>query len=581
MSKDIIITNGIVYDPLNGIDGEVKDICISDGKIVEKVGEKAKTIDVKGKTVLPGGVDMHSHIVGSKLNFGRAMCPEAHRIEPPVCRTSKTRSGVAGIMFSSYTLGYRYSQMGYTTVVEPALPPMKALGTWEELEDIPNLNTALLPMFGNNMVTYNYVKEGDLSGLAGFISWMLKSTGGWGVKVVNPGGTYAWAYGKNVREPDTEIPQWGITPRQVIRSLVQATESLGLPHVVHLHPNNLGRVGNIHTTIQELDAVKDIKGHKGRKQVVHLTHMSFETLDMVEEGKPEWKDVSSGGLAFAKYMNSNKHFTADLGQITFGPAMTMTGDGPFQFTLHQMTQTKWGNIPVDVELPGGAGIVPYNFEMKSPANSVQWTIPLEFALSVDDVWRVVLTTDHPNAGPFTKYPLVLSWLMSQKQREIWLDKVHKFARERSTLEGIEREWSMYEATISTRAAPAKILGIQARKGQLGIGADADVSVYDFDALKTDLTKSPEEIVRGFSESAYTILGGEVVAKKGKVQESTHGKVLTIAPMLSDDLQKRVELEVEDMITRWYTHSFRNYPAHQRYRQPLEDQIPLDSRSVSA
>lgn len=581
MSRDIIIKNGIVYDPINKIDGEVKDICLSDGKIVEKVGEKAKTIDAKGMTIFPGGVDMHSHIVGSKLNFGRAMCPEAHRLEPPVARTDKTRSGVAGIMFSSYTLGYRYSQMGYTTVVEPAVPPMKALGTWEELEDLPNLNSALLPMFGNNMITYNYVKEGDISGLAGFISWLLKSTGGWGVKVVNPGGTYAWAYGKNVREPDTEIPQWGITPRQVIRSLVQATEALGLPHVVHLHPNNLGRVGNIHTTIEELEAVKDIKGHNGRKRVVHLTHMSFETLDMVDDGKPEWKDVSSGGLEFAKYMNSNDHFTADLGQITFGPAMTMTGDGPFQFTLHQMTQTKWGNIPVDVELPGGAGIVPYNFEMKSPANSVQWTIPLEFALNVKDLWRVVLTTDHPNAGPFTKYPLVLSWLMSKKQRDIWLDKVHKYARERSTLEGIEREWTMYEAAICTRAAPSKILGIEHRKGHLGIGADADVTVYGFDPSKSDMAQNPDLIIKGFSESAYTILNGEVVAKKGKVLESTHGKVMTISPTLGDDLQKRVESEVEDMISRWYTHSFRNYPAHQRYRESLEDRIPLDSRSVPA
>ena len=28
------ITNGEVYDPLNGVDGRVQDICVSDGKIV-------------------------------------------------------------------------------------------------------------------------------------------------------------------------------------------------------------------------------------------------------------------------------------------------------------------------------------------------------------------------------------------------------------------------------------------------------------------------------------------------------------------------------------------------------------------
>ncbi|MHA1905330.1 MAG: formylmethanofuran dehydrogenase subunit A, partial [Candidatus Thorarchaeota archaeon] len=205
-------------------------------------------------------------------------------------------------MPSSYVIGYRYSAMGYTTVIEPALPALKGLGSWEELEDLPNLDSGLLPLFCNSMITFNYIKEKDLSGLAGYIAWILRKVGGLGVKVVNPGGTYAWAWGQNVRELDTEIPDWGITPREVQRGLCEATEALGLPHPMHLHPNNLGRIGNIETTIEQLDALKDIKGHNGRKQIVHLTHMSFESLDMVEEGKPEWKDVASGGLKLAEYM---------------------------------------------------------------------------------------------------------------------------------------------------------------------------------------------------------------------------------------------------------------------------------------
>jgi formylmethanofuran dehydrogenase subunit A len=32
-------------------------------------------IDLKGRVVMPGGVDLHSHILGSKLGYGRAMCP--------------------------------------------------------------------------------------------------------------------------------------------------------------------------------------------------------------------------------------------------------------------------------------------------------------------------------------------------------------------------------------------------------------------------------------------------------------------------------------------------------------------------
>ena len=41
------ITGGRVYDPANGIDGVVKDICIADGKIVADVQE-GRTIGAAG-----------------------------------------------------------------------------------------------------------------------------------------------------------------------------------------------------------------------------------------------------------------------------------------------------------------------------------------------------------------------------------------------------------------------------------------------------------------------------------------------------------------------------------------------------
>jgi len=580
MSKQTILTNGRVYDPMNGIDGEIKDICISDGKIVERVEGSAKKIDLKGRLVMAGGVDMHSHIVGSKVGIGRSICPEDHR-KDPVPKTKHTRGGVGYTMPNSYVIGYRYSAMGYTTVIEPALPALKALGSWEEMEDLHNLDSGLLPLFCNSMITFHYVKEGDLSGLAAYLAWVIQKVGGLGCKVVNPGGTYAWAHGVDLRDPEGEIPGWGISPKEVTRGLCKAVESLGLPHMMHFHPNNLGRVGNIATTIQQLDSIRDIKGHGGRKHICHLTHMSFETLSSVEENSSEWKDIQSGGLEFAKYFNKNKHFTADMGQITFGPATTMTGDGPFEFYLYQLTGGKWVNIAVDVELPGGAGIVPYTYSPKAAGNSVQWAIPLEFALSVDDVWRCIMSTDHPNAGPFTKYPLVLSWLMSKKQRDIWMEDMHKFAHERTVLPTIDREWSLYEIAITTRAAPAKILGIESAKGHLGVGADADISVYDVDPAKVDFAKDPDRIIKTFSESYLTFLRGQQVSKKGVVKGTEDRKVWTIHPELNENLWARINKELEGLMNDWYSHSFYNYPVPDRYRAHLEQKIPVNSTSVPA
>jgi formylmethanofuran dehydrogenase subunit A len=350
---------------------------------------------------------------------------------------------------------------------------------------------------------------------------------------------------------------------------------------MHLHPNNLGRVGNVETTMAQLDSIRDIKGSNRRKHIAHLTHMSFDCLGSSNPGSTDWKDLESGGLRFAEYFEKNKHFTTDLGQITFGPATTMTGDGPFEFYLHQLSGGKWTNVTIDVELPGGAGIVPYTYSPKSLGNSIQWAIPLEFALSVDDIWRVVITTDHPNAGPFTKYPLVISWLMSKKQRDTWMDKMHPELSKRTILSDIDCEWTLYDIAISTRAAPAKILGLQKTKGHLGLGADADIAVYDIDTSKGNLSSKPDTIVKAFTNTYLTFLQGEQVSKKGNVGKTPHGRVWSIKPRLNDDLWTRINSELADLMGKWFAHSFHNYPVPDRYRNHLEQAIEVDAESLSA
>ena len=75
----LLLKNGFVYDPLNGVRGEKMDIAVEEGKIVEKIRVKrVKVIDISGMIALPGGVDIHSHIAGSEVNSGRLLRPEDH-----------------------------------------------------------------------------------------------------------------------------------------------------------------------------------------------------------------------------------------------------------------------------------------------------------------------------------------------------------------------------------------------------------------------------------------------------------------------------------------------------------------------
>ncbi len=61
----ILIKNGRVIDPVSKLDG-VRDVLIENGKIkkvgVRVMGRGAKVFDAKGKLVMPGLVDLHTHL---------------------------------------------------------------------------------------------------------------------------------------------------------------------------------------------------------------------------------------------------------------------------------------------------------------------------------------------------------------------------------------------------------------------------------------------------------------------------------------------------------------------------------------
>ena len=139
---------------------------------------------------MPGGVDIHAHIAGPKVNAARRLSPDDRR-DDPLDRTEILRSGTGGLVPSTFATGYRYSLLGYTTVVEAAAPPLAARHVLAELRDTPMIDKAFLILMGNNQVLFELIRESGgavSSRLRDAIAWWLEATGGYGVKLVNPGG---------------------------------------------------------------------------------------------------------------------------------------------------------------------------------------------------------------------------------------------------------------------------------------------------------------------------------------------------------------------------------------------------------
>jgi len=384
------------------------------------------------------------------------------------------------------------------------------------------------------------------------VAWMMTATKGYAIKIVNPGGSEAWGSGRNVSGIDDEVPYFGITPREILRGLCKVNKLLNLPHTIHVHTNNLGKPGNYLTALDTMKCVEDLASDS--KPAIHITHCQFCAF----KGS-NWRTLRSGAEEIAKYVNNHSHVTLDMGQIIFTDTTTMTADGPFQYTLYELTGNKWVNH--DVETETTSGIVPFRYRRKSYANAIQWSIGLELALLVTDPWKIFMTTDHPNGGPFTSYPRIIAWLMSKKAREATLKRINPRARSRSLLPSIERELTFNELAIMTRAGQAKALGLK-DKGHLGIGADADIAIYDLNPEMTDPSRKYKTLRKAFKQAAYTIKSGEIVAKNGEILKPVEGATMWLDVQVSNPIE--ITDEMKKRFREYWTVEYENYPVTENY-----------------
>lgn len=537
------IANGTVYDPANGIDGVVLDLWIRDGKIVAAPTEPDvvadRVIDATGLVVMPGGVDMHSHIAGPKVNLARKMRPEDKRKAPVLRRTPITRSGTTGSVPSTFATGYLYAGLGYTTAFDAAVPPLAARHAHEEFHDTPIIDKGFFVLLGNNHYALMQIAANEPHKLRSYVAWLVGAAKAYAIKLVNPGGVEMWKGGSpNIEGMDSLVDHFNVTPRQIITNLAQVAMDLNLPHPVHIHCNNLGLPGNWATTLETMRALE------GRR--AHLTHIQFHSYG----GDPNAQGTFGSRVTeLAEYVNAHDNLTVDVGQVLFGHTTSMTGDGPLGYYLHKVTGRKWTNA--DTEMEAGCGIVPIVYKEKSFVHALQWAIGLEWYLQVQDPWRIAMSTDHPNGGSFLAYPEIVNLLMDRTYRDEVLKRVHPRVLERSTLKDLHREYSLYEIAIITRASPARMLGLK-DKGHLGIGADADITIYTPNKDKRAMFELPR----------FVFKGGELVVEQGEVRMELYGKTLhTMRPFDEGTLP-----DIKKWFESFYTIQFANYPVDESYLQ---------------
>ncbi len=552
--SEMLIRNACVLDPLNNVHGEIMDIAIRDGKIVESVRQNAEVIDAGGALTMAGGIDAHTHICGTKVNFGRYMSPEDMRAgRTPQRGHMHATSGYS--VPTTYGNSYRYSSMGYTTALEGAMAPLEARHTHEEFAYTPLQDMMANTLFDGNWPVMEAVRDGDIKRVAAIVAWTLAAVKGFAIKLTNPGGTESWGWGENVDGINDTVPHFEVTPAEIITAMVEANELLNLPHSVHLHCNCLGQPGNSDCTLQTFDLIPDLND---KRQSLYATHVQFHAY-----GGSTWRDFCSKSEDIARSLNSKPQIVMDMGQVMFGKTTTMTADGPMEFNLYRLHHNKWSNH--DVELETGSGIIPVLYRRKNLVNSIMWAIGLELALLTNDPYQCILSTDNPNGAPFVKYPEIIGLLMSRRYREEIFGTVHDRTEHFVPLAAIDRELTWEEIAIMTRSAPARALGIaDLGKGHLGIGADADVAVYPLDITTMDPASQYEDVIRGFQQTKYTVKRGRVVSRDGVSVVDGSNTTIWVNPQVSDNYDMALDPEFIKNFDRYYTVRMGNYPVQDAY-----------------
>lgn len=569
-----IIKNGYVVDPVLGIDCEKKDISVKDGKIVEDAGNDAKVIDASNMLVMAGGVDIHSHSAGPKVNVGRNFRPEDKENYPLFRKPGKgVKKMEAGFSVpTAYSSGYIFSRMGYGFAMEAAMPPLYARHVHEEIRDTPIIDEAALPVFGNNWLVLEYLKNNEIENTASFIAWQMRVTKGYGIKCVNPGGTEAWGWGMNCLNTKDPVPFFDVTPEQIIKGLIEANEYLRLPHSMHLHSNSLGEPGNYQITIDSLKCAEGIKASNdyGREQSLHHTHLQFHCYGGESYGS---KNFESKSREVMDYVNSNENITFDIGQVTLDETTTMTADGPFEYHLSHMNHLKWANK--DVELETAAGIVPFIYNPNSFIGVAQWAIGLELGLLAKDPEKCHVTTDAPNAGPIHRYPRVMKWLMSSKAREEILDACKYGDSVRSQCyinELTDKERSFMDIAKMTRSGSAKALGLSHMFGSLKPGMEGDVVVYPINPVEE--AGDGEKIEYAFGNAKYFIKSGELIINDGEFVSNGNKRTFWVKHPMG--LTPEVERDITENFKKYYTVTMNNYEVKEHHYVPNPFVIEVDA-----
>jgi len=226
-------------------------------------------------------------------------------------------------------------------------------------------------------------------------------------------------------------------------------------------------------------------------------------------------------------VNSNENIDLDLGFIAFNQINPLiTSDRRLIDSLLKANNNEatYKLIRAAIEFEGDIFATFRNFDKKNIANCYLWANALDIALSVKNIWQMQFSINFPNYANITDVPEIATWLVSKSARDNFMNDMNSDFLKDNSLKNNNKILTFNEFVILTRASPAKSLGLGSTKGNLGVGADADINIIDISINDIDISKNPNNIKTALSNIEYVIKAGNIIKEKEKIDLSHQGKI---------------------------------------------------------
>ena len=335
--------------------------------------------------------------------------------------------------------------------------PANARQAHQEMADIPLLDKGAYVLLGNDDLFLQLVQEGaGPDAIRDYVAWTLRRPRRWRSRSSIPAGSAPSSSTAASSTSTRPGPFYGITPRTILTTLADAVTELGVPHPIHVHGCNLGVAGADATTLAT------IAGMEGRR--IHLTHLQFHSYGKdgqadsppVRRRSPSWSTAAPN----VSCRRRPGHVRPDRDRVRRhdepGPQRPLRPAEEVGRHGHRvrcrlrrpaipLPRPELGQRAAMVRrpraVPAGRGPLARLPDHRPPQRRALHHLP---------------APDPAADGP--QLPRATCWPRSTRVRAPL-----------SALDGIDREYTLHEIAIVTRAGPARILGIQ---GRMAISAPA-------------------------------------------------------------------------------------------------------------